>query len=178
MSTAIKDKNRMPEYIDILNELLTNQIHIGIFGEDTDRYEDGATVLLIANVNEFGCDIRVTPKMRAYLRSQGLPLKASTEEIKIPERSFIRSGFDDRENNVQSRAIKLLKKVLLMELDIDTFFNLIGQYVVDQLKEYMTALDNPQNHPFTVERKESSNPLIDSGRMRDAITFKVVKSNV
>lgn len=169
MSRAVKDENRIPKYISMLNDLLSNQINIGIFGEEDSE------ILMIANVNEFGCEITVTPKMRAYLHSQGLHLKASTTEIKIPERSFIRSGFDDKEKDIHSRAIKLLKKVLLMELDTDTYFDILGQYIVGQLQEYLTAIDNPENHPFTIGRKESSNPLISTGRMRDSITFKVVK---
>lgn len=169
MSTGVKDTNNIPKYLDMMNGLLANQIHIGIFGADDSQ------ILMIASVNEFGCSITVTPKMRAYLHSQGMHLKASTTEIKIPERSFVRSGFDDREKDIQSRAIKLLKKVLRMELDIDTFFSLIGQRIVDELQQYMTSIDKPANHPYTTEHKESSNPLVDSGRMRDSITYKVVK---
>jgi hypothetical protein len=169
MSRVVKDTNNIPEYLSMLHDLLATEIHIGIFGEED------SDILMIANVNEFGCEITVTPKMRAYLHSQGLHLKASTTEIKIPERSFIRSGFDDREKDIHSRAIELLKKVLTMDLDTATYFDILGQHIVDNLQEYLTAIDNPENHPFTIGRKESSNPLIDTGRMRDSITFKVVK---
>ena len=44
----------------------------------------------IAAVHEFGCTIKVTPKMRAYLHRQGLHLKASTQYINIPPRPFLR----------------------------------------------------------------------------------------
>ncbi len=44
----------------------------------------------IAAVHEFGCTIRVTPKMRAYLHYQGVHLKASTQYIVIPPRPFLR----------------------------------------------------------------------------------------
>lgn len=42
----------------------------------------------LAGIHEYGCRIRVTPKMRAFLHHQGLHLKDSTTEIVIPERSF------------------------------------------------------------------------------------------
>ena len=44
----------------------------------------------IAAVHEFGCTIRVTPKMRAYLHYQDIHLKASTQYIHIPARPFLR----------------------------------------------------------------------------------------
>ena len=44
----------------------------------------------IAAVHEFGCTIRVTPKMRAYLHHQGIHLRASTQYIHIPARPFLR----------------------------------------------------------------------------------------
>ena len=45
----------------------------------------------IAAVHEYGCTIKVTPKMRAYLHYQGIHLKASTQFIVIPPRPFLRS---------------------------------------------------------------------------------------
>ena len=44
----------------------------------------------IAAVHEFGCTIRVTHKMRAYLHYNGIHLKASTKYIHIPARPFLR----------------------------------------------------------------------------------------
>ena len=89
MSKVI-DKNNIPKLLEVLDALWSHQIQIGIFGSD------GSTILMIASVQEFGCKITVTPKMRAYLHSQGLHLKASTKQINIPERSFIRAGFDEQ----------------------------------------------------------------------------------
>ena len=48
----------------------------------------------IAAVHEFGCTIKVTPKMRAYLHHQGVHLKPSTQMIYIPARPFLRPVLD------------------------------------------------------------------------------------
>ncbi|NMB25460.1 MAG: hypothetical protein GX986_08015 [Firmicutes bacterium] len=69
----------------------------------------------------------------------------------------------------------MLRQVLLLQLPVQTFFETIGDYIVGQLKEYVTQVSSPPNHPFTVAAKGSSQPLIDTGRMRDAITHRVVK---
>lgn len=170
----IKDTNNIPSYKKMLDELFSYKIQIGIFGNSGNN-EDGTSILLIANVNEFGCQIRVTEKMRNYLRAVGLPLRNDTKHINIPERSFIRGGWDSQKKDIESKAISLLKKVLVMELDVKSYFETLGEYIAGQLKDYLTDLSNPANHPFTIERKGSSNPLIDSGRLRDSITHKVVR---
>jgi hypothetical protein len=59
------------------------------------RSSSGRDVADIAWVHEYGCTIRVTEKMRAYLHTQGMHLKASTQYINIPERSFLRSTLND-----------------------------------------------------------------------------------
>jgi len=171
MSAKVKitDKNNIPKLLQVLDDLESHKIEIGIFGSDD------STILMIATVQEFGCKIDVTPKMRAYLHSQGLHLKASTKQITIPERSFIRSGFDEQKDRYEKRAAKLLDKVLHLEMPVDTFFNTLGEYIAGQLQEYLTNIDRPPNHPFTIAQKQSSNPLVDSGRMRQAISHRVVK---
>lgn len=169
MSYKIKDKNNIPKLLKVLEDLDSNKIEVGIFGSDD------STVLMIATVQEFGCKIDVTPKMRAYLHSQGLHLKASTTQINIPERSFIRSGFDEQKKKYEERAAKLLDKVLHFELPVQTFMETLGKYIAGQLQEYLTDVRMPPNHPFTAAQKESTNPLIDSGRMRQAIKHRVVK---
>ena len=63
----------------------------------------------------------------------------------------------------------------MMEMRTDTFFNTLGDYIAQQLQEYVTEVTTPPNHPFTIDRKGSSHPLIDSGRLRTSITFRVVK---
>ncbi|HBQ85281.1 MAG TPA: hypothetical protein DD811_02195 [Syntrophomonas sp.] len=170
MKYKMTDKNNIPKLLQVLDDLESNKIEIGIFGSDD------STILMIATVNEFGCKIDVTPKMRAYLHSQGLHLKDSTQQITIPERSFIRSGFDEQKDRYEERAAKLLDKVLHLSMSVDLFFEVLGEYVVGQLQEYLTDLDDPENHPFTAAQKKSTNPLISSGRMRQAITHRVVKN--
>lgn len=53
------------------------------------------TRLKYAPVHQFGADIKVTPKMRAYLHSQGIHLRKSTNEIHIPARPFIGASLED-----------------------------------------------------------------------------------
>lgn len=164
----VHDESRVPEFLKMLQDLMNTHIEVGIFGEDDSK------ILMIANVNEFGMNIKVTPKMRGYLHSIGLHLSKDTREIKIPERSFIRSGYDLNKNKVMDKGEYLLNQVLNLELPVDTFFNVIGEYIVGLIQDHLTSIKDPPNHPVTIANKRSSNPLIDSGRLRDSITYKVV----
>lgn len=61
------------------------------------RTKDGKDVVDIADVHERGRTIKVTPKMRAYLHSQGLHLKPTTQYIHIPARPYISATVESQE---------------------------------------------------------------------------------
>lgn len=166
----VHDESNVREFLKMLKELTSTHLEVGIFGDS------GGDILMIANINEFGCSIKVTPKMRNYLHVIGIHLKKDTEEINIPERSFIRGGYDAEQNNIIKKGDVLLEKVINLELPVITFFEILGEYIVGRIQEFLTDLKDPPNHPATIANKGSSNPLIASGRLRQAITYKVVRN--
>lgn len=127
----------------------------------------------LAGIHEYGCNITVTPKMRAFLHSQGLHLKDSTTVIKIPERSFLRSGHDANIDRVMTQTNRAISQVLTGKMSVDDVLDLCGQQLATAIKTYMRDLSNPANHPYTVEQKGSSNPLIDTGGLIESITWKI-----
>lgn len=154
----------------MLEELTTTYIEVGIFGEDDSE------VLMIASVQEFGCQIKVTDKMRNYLHTIGMHLRKDTKYVNIPERSFVRAGYDQEKEKIINEAEHLLEKVISLELPVSTFFEVLGEYIVGLIQRYLTDIKTPPNHPATIKNKESSNPLIDTGRLRQSITYKVIKN--
>lgn len=160
--------NNIPRLENILRELRTKKILIGIFGSDSSE------ILMIAKVNEFGVDINVTPKMRAYLHSQGLHLKASTTEIHIPERSFVRRTYQEKRNKINNFIKNQINELLTFRINTQTFYNRVGTYLTGLTQETLTEVNTPPNHPFTLQQKApKTNPLIDTGRLRGAITYKI-----
>ena len=127
----------------------------------------------LAGIHEYGCNITVTPRMRAYLHSQGLHLKDSTTVIKIPERSFLRSGHDENAERVLDQTSRVIKQVLIGKMSVDDVLDLYGQQMATAIKIYMRDLSNPANHPYTIEKKGSSNPLVDSGGLIESIVWKI-----
>lgn len=129
----------------------------------------------LAAIHEYGCKIEVTPKMRAFLHSQGLHLKASTEFIVIPERSFIRAGHDENIDRVMKQTERAISLVISGKMTVDDMLDLCGEQLATAIKQYAVKLRTPPNHPFTIEQKGSSNPLVDTGRMIESITWRKVR---
>jgi hypothetical protein len=51
----------------------------------------------------------------------------------------------------------------------------VGVEAEDAIKQYINDLDTPPNKPSTIRKKGSSNPLIDTGNMRNSVTSTVVR---
>lgn len=134
-----------------------------------------STLGRLASIHEYGCRIPVTPKMRAFLHRKGLHLKKTTTEIIIPERSFLRNGFDEHKEDVIKTSEAVLPDVMIGTMSIEQYGKLVGLQLASAIKEYAVNLREPPNHPFTKQQKGSSNPLIDTGDMIEGITYEVEK---
>lgn len=156
-------KNQFPKMRQAIKGLDGRKVQAGVFGEQA----------WLAGIHEYGCKIKVTDKMRAFLHSQGLHLKDSTEYITIPERAFLRNGYDSGRKAVVDDMEEVLCEVLAGNLSPDLLFNQVGEWMVSHIRDYAAELDSPPNHPFTVDRKGSSNPLVDSGDMINAVSYEV-----
>lgn len=166
----ITDKNNVPEMLRKIEQLKGNKIQVGVIAPE------GSEMYIIAMVNEYGTSIEVTPKMRAYLHYNGLHLNADTTHIVIPERSFIRAGFDSAKDDI----IKVFKKTfpaLLMKqkLQVTQFYEILGEFAAGEIHNFIADLREPPNHPYTVEKKRSDHPLINNGHLNQSIAPQVVK---
>ena len=110
--------------------------------------------------------------MRKYLAAQGLYLKSSTKYITIPERSFLRTGHDENADKVLKNASMALGQVIDGKMSIDTFLDSCGQMLADKIKLHIRDLKSPPDHPYTIEQKGSSNPLVDTGGLIESITWE------
>lgn len=160
MENAVRDMEKQ------MKKLGKKKIKIGVLGGDSE-------LQMIAHVHEYGADITVTPKMRAWFAYNGYPLKSSTTVIKIPERSFLRSGKDKHKAKVVNKAKNMLPDVIQKNVSIDVFVNMIGQEFAGHIQKELRDVKAPPNKQMTKERKGSSNPLIDTGRLLGAIKHEV-----
>lgn len=165
MAVKTKDTNRIPELMEELTGIKNRTIEAGIL-------ESGKQAM-IAHVHEYGIDIAVTPRMRAFLHHIDIHLKKTTTHIRIPERSYLRSGWDNNKDKIIKKIELLTNDVLDFGIDAETFLEMIGLEVEGKLKEQIVEISSPPLHPVTKERKGSSNPLIDTGSLLSSIDYEV-----
>ena len=146
-----------------LNKLVENLskklfVDIGVLGETNKTVEGGLTIAGIGAVHEFGTD------------------KAGrSNDISIPERSFIRMPLETGQDSIE-KTIEPKIKQYIAEENIEGLFKLIGIAGEARIKEaFETAGFGTweANAPSTIKSKGSDSPLIDTGELRKSITSKV-----
>lgn len=165
MGIRIRDNNKIPEILDRIDEINAKKARVGyISGGD---YSGGQiTVKGLARVHEYGINIPVTKKMRAFFQYKfGISLKPSTTVIHIPERSFIRAGADKATPAIVQKAKELIPQALLGNVDPMLLYEMLGEELKGEIQEYAIDLSSPANKSLTVQNKGSSNPLVDTGNM-------------
>ncbi len=136
--------------------------------------------------HDFGDELQpMFTKKGGKSRVYGLGVKTGTkgememyfvlkESVNIPERSFIRSTFDEKNDEWMEYLEGLVQKLCDLELSAKMVFDRLGSRIAEDIQDKMTDLRSPKNSALTVQNKGSSNPLIDTGGLRRRVTWKVV----
>ena len=95
------------------------------------------------------------------------------KSVNIPERSFLRTGFDENVGKIADKVEKLLNDVLAFDINPDVFLDAIGQEFAGLIQKHMRSVASPPNAAVTTITKKSSNPLQDTGRLIGAIRHEV-----
>ena len=153
----------------VTTEIMNTKLKVGIMASE------GSIQWIIGMVHEYGASIKVTPKMRNFLHYKGLHLKETTTHINIPERSFIRAGYEEAKPELEKLIQRLIPLVISGKMPVNQMFETLGVTLSTKIQTYVKSVRTPPNHPMTIARKGSSQPLVDSGRMVQSITYEVVK---
>ena len=151
-------RDYIPKIRESFKELGSKAIEVGVFGGEQ---------AWLAHIHEYGCIIQVTPKMRAYLKANGLALKPSTTT---------RNGYDKGKNEALSAYMDFISALITGNIDADTILEALGTNLEGKIKEYATNQVEPPLHPYTIEHRQhgGSNPLNDTGSMIGAISHRIV----
>ncbi len=122
---------------------------LGTSGTST-AYPDGTPVIMVAAINQFGSQSRHIPA-RDFMTPGGvLAMKAAAPIIK-----------------------KLIPKVNQGLTTRKAVLELLGPVAVGEFQQAITDLNEPANALSTIKAKGSSNPLIDTGLMKQTLTYVV-----
>lgn len=142
-------------------KVLKNKPHVrvGILQEDFDDPKEGDperefTLGEIAVVNEFG-----------------------SKDSRVPERSYIRSTFDDEKGRWRTLTVKLKKKMVTALKTVEWVLGNMGTKIVGDIQAKIDAVKEPPNAPSTIAKKTRAgkvgdNPLVDYGQLKSSVTYK------
>lgn len=117
------------------------------------------------------------PGKNLIARSRGKgriePLFLLVKSVKIPERSFLRSGFDENVDAITNKIARELNNVMDFNISVDVFLDAVGMEFAGLIQKKMRKV-GPSNSQITEGVKRSSGVLRDTGRLIGAIRHRVV----
>lgn len=132
---------------EIARGLKSSGVEAGILsGTGTHPNADGATVAEVGIWNEFGTR-------------------------RIPARPWMRATLRMRRRQYRQEIFSQLKALLHQKTTLTNAERRIGMRVQRDLRDTIKRLSRPRNAPRTVIKKGSSNPLIDTGFLRQSINW-------
>lgn len=153
MKNSITDKDYgFKELLEVFDEMEEGVVvEVGV-PATAEEYEDGTNLALVASVNEFGSD-----------------------DGRIPERSYLRSTMDENEGHFSKLFEKVLVRVVQGKLTPEQALDVIGMDAASKVRRKIDNLKDPPNAEATIKMKSSSNPLVDTGQLKQSIIHRVVK---
>ena len=91
----------------------------------------------------------------------------------IPERPAFRNAIRANRNGYQRAMSSGARDILNGGTSVRTILSRLGILAQGHIQQEITSLRSPPNAPSTIRQKGSSNPLINSGRLRASITWKI-----
>lgn len=114
------------------------------------RSPEGTALLLVAAVNNFG-----------------------TLNGHVPRRAYMEQGADKTREKAAPILQWLILKINALEMTKPEALKILGPVAVGLHQAAIVELQDPPNAESTIARKQSSNPLIDTGLLRQSVTFIV-----
>jgi hypothetical protein len=138
-----------------VKEAREGRIKVGVLASDKggESADGGLTLAELATVLHFG-----------------------TEDGHIPARPFLQITFDEQREELAKFAARLIAAELLGKISGEKAAEMIGAKMAAEVRKTITVGSKlAPNAPSTIAKKGSSRPLIDTGRLLNAITWAVDK---
>ncbi|ENW78661.1 hypothetical protein F909_03623 [Acinetobacter sp. ANC 3929] len=133
-----------------------------------------------AEVGVFGGKPHITDLKQGGKRSIDMPDLAAIHEYgapgrNIPERSFFRASLQLNQSKYGQYLMGQIKPMLLGKSTMAATWQFLGQEAQADVQTYMINGKFVPLKPKTIKRKGSSKPLIDTGQLRQRVSYRVVK---
>ena len=146
--------DKMRRYMASMEQQARSAPSVDIGFPGTATYADGKSLAMVALVNEFGIGVPERPFMRR------------TVQMIMNDPAFMKL-FTSLVDPTPGDRFRLLPWAWFR----------IGLYGQSMMQKSITDLKTPPNAPSTIARKGSSDPLIDTGHMRQSVTWRITPVN-
>jgi hypothetical protein len=92
---------------------------------------------------------------------------------RIPERPFFRNAMRKNSRKYAALMAGRARAIVEQKETMERTLNQLGVLAVGDIQHEITILQHPPNAPSTIRAKGSSKPLIDTGEMRQSVTYQV-----
>lgn len=96
--------------------------------------------------------------------------------VTIPERSFIRAGYDSNRDLIAQACENAVQRVITGELTAHQAASHIGVACASMIKKYMRTVGPGKSWITLASTPGKTTPLLQSGRLRDSVTYEVTQS--
>jgi phage gpG-like protein len=93
----------------------------------------------------------------------------------IPARPFLRVTIRENRHLLKRLIARLYDLIIQNKITTDAAQKVLGAKVAALVQKKITQLRDPPNTPHTIDRKGSSNPLVDTGELKNSISWDVLK---
>ena len=204
MANEFEEVNNIQEIKDRLKEVGKYAVEVGVLINTSSKGIE--FLQMIATANEFGADIRPKNATWLTIPTKlGLGHKASdftglfkpkgknvlaksngnggldiyfilSKHVRIPERSFLRDGFDNNAYKISDLLDNYLQRVFNLELSPYDMYERIGIEIAKYIREEIRLKMTPPNAAITIANKGSDKPLIDTGELLNSISYRVIET--
>jgi phage gpG-like protein len=131
-----------------IDELSGKSIKVGVLGTSGKASDGKASLVDVAVYNEYGTS-------------------------RIPKRPFMRIAADKNKQRWQGLSDKLTDRIIDGGISAGQSLEIIGNKMVGDIQLVLGSSELVPNAVSTVKKKGSAAPLIDTGRLRQSISFKI-----
>lgn len=141
------------DFVRQMNRTRGAYVKVGVMAGSKHRDPGGGVsdLVTVAAANEFG-----------------------TDDGHIPERSFLRSTFDEEEERLVQIAAAQHAQIGQGKQSVEQALALMGEYFQAKVVAKIHSHPAPANAPSTIKRKGSSGTLVNSGQLAQSIRYAVV----
>ncbi len=148
-----KKPSEIPELMKMIKKIAKGPegVKVGFPSNIPYPNEESTNLIVVAATNEFG-----------------------SADGRVPERSFLRAGLNEKKAELRKVwKQRLAKQILEGKITPEKALRKIGLWAQTVVQNKIRSLKTPPNNDRTIARKKSSNPLIDTGHMIQSVRFEV-----